>query len=113
MTIGGFQTYLDPGAVIDGARRLTAAGDTLAATWQSVVARIEALHGDTPWGTDEPGTEFNKNYLAGDEPPATATLTAGGTLVERLASLGPSIREGAEGTVQADEVVASWYNQAQ
>jgi hypothetical protein len=103
-------TFLDPTGARGGAAKLTTAAETLASAWATTKSQIEGLHGSSPWGTDEAGVEFNKHYLdGGDKAPAAATLAAAEELITRLRQLGPDIKEAVEGTVDADELVASWF----
>jgi hypothetical protein len=103
-------TFLDPTGARKGARALTTAADALASVWTTTQSQVSGLHGGTPWGDDEAGTEFNKNYLqGGDKAPATVALTAAQDLVRRLQQLGPDISDCVDGTVDADDVTASWF----
>lgn len=103
-------TFLDPAGARKGARTLTTAADTLAAAWSSTESQVNGLHGGTPWGDDEAGEEFNKNYLeGGDKAPAAVALAAARDLVKRLQQLGPDINDCVDGTVDADDVTASWF----
>lgn len=103
------ETIVNPSATRGGAGALAAAGDTLAGRWTTLSSTINSLNSAKPWGTDQAGEEFNKNYLAGDEPPATLTLDAGKKLVERMQQLGPDIAGAVDGTVDVDDMVDGWF----
>jgi hypothetical protein len=110
MSGGLDETFLDPAKAAGGAMQLTHAGENLASTFHRLAGVIEGLNGQKPWGNDQPGKEFNKQYLeGGDEAPAKVTLDAGKQVVERVSQLGPDVREAIEGTVEMDDLVAKWF----
>ena len=104
------ETYVQSDRTIDAAGKLAIAGQSLANRFTQLSATIEGLNNGQPWGNDQPGTEFNKNYLeGGDEAPARTTLTAGKNLVERVSQLGPDVKSAVDGTVEIDDLVKKWF----
>jgi hypothetical protein len=104
------ETDLDAPGAQEGARKLTATGKTLGSVWRSAEARINALNAEAPWGNDGNGEKFNEHYLkGGDQSPAGLTLKAAGDLVDRLERLGPEIKSAVDGTVETDELTATWF----
>jgi hypothetical protein len=107
---GNEETFIRPAAVSDGAARLAAAGESLSSRFGQLSAKITGLNNGSPWGDDQPGKEFNKNYLEGGaEAPALTTLDAGKNLVERMSQLGPDVKSAVEGTVEIDDLVKQWF----
>lgn len=107
---GNEETFVHPEAASDGAGKLATAGESLASRFTQLSAKIKGLNDSKPWGNDQPGTEFNKNYLEGGaEAPATTTLDAGKNLVERVSQLGPDVKEAVEGTAEIDDLVKKWF----
>lgn len=105
------ETNLDAPGAQEGARKLTTTGKNLATTWRTVSAEINALNAEAPWGHDTNGDKFNEHYLkAGAESPVALTLKAAGDLVERMERLGPEIKQAVDGTVDADDLTATWFN---
>lgn len=102
-------TAVNPTQALNGAARLTHVGDSLLSRWHGMRARIEALNGDHPWGNDEPGKQFNKNYLEGQHPPATNVLDAGESMVIAVSKLGEQVKEGVQGTADLDDLIATWF----
>jgi hypothetical protein len=104
------ETNLDAPGAQEGARKLSAAGKNLASAWRTVSAQINSLNAEAPWGHDGNGDKFNEHYLkGGDESPAGMTLKAAGDLIERLERLGPEIKSAVDGTVDADDLTATWF----
>ncbi|MFI7026219.1 hypothetical protein [Micromonospora sp. NPDC049900] len=98
------ETFVKPDAALDGANQLGSAGALLAMRFRSAAATIETLNGGRPWGDDEPGNEFNKNYLGGDDQPAQKVLDMGHGLVPVVELLGPTVKGAVEGTVDVDDM---------
>lgn len=104
------RTFLDPAGASAGASRLTQAGQTLSSSLSRIAGTIGTLHTAAPWGTDDVGKEFNKNYLeAGAEAPAALVLSASAQITERVRQLGPDVKSAVEGTVETDDLVAKWF----
>ncbi|MTK04952.1 hypothetical protein [Micromonospora sp. CP22] len=101
-------TFVKPDAALEGANELGAAGAQLASAWSNVGAAINTLNGGKPWGDDEPGNEFNKNYLGGDQP-AQQVLDLLADLVPLVEVLGPTVKGAVEGTVDTDEMVKTLF----
>jgi hypothetical protein len=102
-------TSVNPTQALGGAAQLTRVGDSMQTRWNTLRARIEALNADEPWGNDEPGKQFNKNYLEGDNPPAKSVLDGGESMVVAVAKLGEQVREGVQGVVDIDDLTALWF----
>jgi hypothetical protein len=97
------ETFVNTEAALDAASRLGQISDEFGTAWSGVRSRIEALHGETPWGTDEVGNEFVKNYLpGGEEAGAQGVLTGTNNLSQTLSQVGPSVTDAVNGTVQTD-----------
>ncbi|NGM15732.1 hypothetical protein O3597_26755 [Verrucosispora sp. WMMA2044] len=103
------ETFVKPDAALEGANELGAAGARLAMTWQNLAATIGTLNGGRPWGDDEPGNEFNKNYLGGDDQPAQRVLDLTADLVPLVEVLGPTVKGAVEGTVDTDDMVKTLF----
>ncbi|GAB1640878.1 hypothetical protein [Krasilnikovia sp. MM14-A1259] len=103
-------TFLDPAKAAGGAMQLTHAGEDLSSSFHRLAGVIDKLNGAKPWGTDDPGNQFNKQYLEnGAEAPAAAMLTGGKKVVDLVGRLGPDVRDAIEGTVEMDDLVAKWF----
>jgi hypothetical protein len=76
--------YLDPTVVLDGARNLTAAGIHFRAEHRSTGLAIAADTAARPWGKDDIGASFEKNY----RPIEQQVLQAWAQLGEYLEGLG-------------------------
>ena len=105
------ETVVNPAATKDGASQLTTVGESLSSKFHRLKGTIDALNAAQPWGDDDPGKEFNKNYLGGDDAPAQMTLDAGKNVIDRVAMLGPDVKSSVEGTLELDEMVAKWFPQ--
>jgi hypothetical protein len=103
-------TAVNPTQALSGASQLTRVGDTMLTKWHTLRARIDGLNTDQPWGNDEPGKNFNKNYLDGDNPPARSVLEGGESMVVAVSKLGEQITECVQGTVDLDDLTAQWFN---
>ncbi|ASW57110.1 hypothetical protein [Plantactinospora sp. KBS50] len=102
------ETFVHPVAARNAASNLNTAGQQLAGRWAQLVGRIDELNGAKPWGTDQPGTEFNKNYLD-DKAPAKNVLTDGKELVDRFQGLGVDVASAVDGTVDTDDLISKWF----
>ena len=103
------ETFVKPDAALEGANSLGAAGARLAMSWRNLAGTIETLNGARPWGDDEPGNEFNKNYLGGENQPAQKVLEMGNDLVPVVELLGPTVKGAVEGTVDVDEMTRALF----
>ncbi len=54
--------YLDPAVALDGARNLTAAGQHYQGLLTGPGAEVAEVTGKRPWGNDDIGQSFEKNY---------------------------------------------------
>ncbi|QOC89822.1 hypothetical protein [Micromonospora craniellae] len=103
------ETFVRPDAALDGADQLSAAGAALATRFRNAAARIETLNGGRPWGDDEAGNEFNKNYLGGESQPAQKVLDMGHGLVPVVDLLGPTVKGAVEGSVDVDDMTRTLF----
>ncbi|PZG20396.1 hypothetical protein C1I95_09615 [Micromonospora craterilacus] len=103
------ETFVKPDAAVDGANTLGAAGARLAQRWQGLAATIGTLNGDRPWGDDEPGNEFNKSYLGGEDQPAQKVLDMAADIVPVVELMGPTVKGAVEGTVDVDDMVKTLF----
>jgi hypothetical protein len=102
-------TAVNPTQALSGAGQLTTIGDSMLKKWRTLRARIDELNGSQPWGNDEPGKNFNKNYLDGANPPCKSVLEGGESMVIAVSKLGEQIREGVQGVVDIDDLTAEWF----
>ncbi|WP_432985977.1 hypothetical protein [Dactylosporangium sp. CA-233914] len=102
-------TAVNPTEALSGASQMTNVGDTMLTKWRTLRARIDELNVSKPWGDDDPGKNFNKNYLEGDNPPATSVLEGGESMVIAVSKLGEQVREGVQGVVDIDDLTAEWF----
>jgi hypothetical protein len=102
---------LDHESASAGVRRLTGISNGLTSTWASIRAEIAGINAGTPWGDDEAGKNFDKDYSKGNSPEGTAAkaLDAGDKLVARMKELGPAVQSSVDGTISADELAAKLF----
>ncbi|MBX7270181.1 hypothetical protein KIF24_31930 [Micromonospora sp. Llam7] len=105
------ETFVKPDAALEGANHLGAAGARLATAWSNLSGTITALNGGkpSPWGDDEPGNAFNKDYLGGEDQPAQRVLEMGAELIPVVELLGPTVKGAVEGTVDVDDMVKTLF----
>ncbi len=97
MTDGQFR--LDPAQAMDGARNLAAAGADLAALRVGPGAHIAADGERRPWGADDIGNAFHRQYA----PIATQVLTAWEQLAAYVEGLGAAAAQSVSLNQQADD----------
>jgi len=102
-------TAVNPTEALTGAAQMHAAGETMLKRWRTLRARIEHLNASQPWGDDEPGKNFNKNYMEGAVPPCTSVLEGGESMVIAVSKLGDQVHEGVQGVVDIDDLTAQWF----
>ncbi|MFB9239368.1 hypothetical protein ACFFWC_28175 [Plantactinospora siamensis] len=102
------EMFLNPTDARHAASHLNTAGQHLASKWAQLTGQIEKLNGEKPWGTDQPGDEFNKNYLGG-KAPAKSILTDGKKVVDKVQGLGVDVASSVDGTVDDDQLIAKWF----
>ncbi|MEV6931454.1 hypothetical protein AB0M46_44155 [Dactylosporangium sp. NPDC051485] len=105
-------TVVNPTEALSAASQMTTVGDSMLAKWRGLRARIDELNASQPWGNDDPGKNFNKNYLEGEHPPATSVLEGGESMVIAVSKLGDQVREGVQGTVDLDDLTAEWFKKS-
>jgi hypothetical protein len=100
------ETRVDSTAAISGASRLARVATDFETAWAEVRDRIAELHSLAPWGTDEVGQEFRRNYLPDDQTAgASGVMTNLSDLADALLSLGPEIIRAVSSSVEADEEI--------
>jgi len=104
-------TRLDPDSATAAARKLTGVGIALNTAWAEARAEIERINGIAPWGKDEAGEAFDKNYSQGnsDAGAAKQALKAGDELVTKMKELGPLVQSAIDGTVSSDEFTGKLF----
>lgn len=102
------EVFVNPSVVRNGAGSLESAASALSQSWTTFCTSATSLHDPTTWGTDGPGTEFNKEYLGGDNPVGELIIGTG-EMVTLAKKLGPDIKSCVDGEVEADDIVASWF----
>lgn len=110
---GSQETFVDPDGAAKGAVSLSHAGESMQSRVSGALSKIQGFNEAKPWGTDDPGKEFNKNYLEagedGGDGIATSTLDVGKQLVDQVHQLGPDVTKLLAGTVEMDEMIAKWF----
>lgn len=100
------ETRINTAAVLSGASRLTRIATDFDTAWADIRDRIAALHAAAPWGTDEVGQEFRRNYLPDDATTGASGVTTSLTdLSSALLALGPEITRAVSGSVETDEEI--------
>ena len=92
------ELWLEPGAALSGARELTEAGRSLADLRSGPGAAIAAASAARPWGTDDIGQSFERNY----RPVEQQVLAAWEQLAAHLESLGEQAAASVQDNLQAD-----------
>lgn len=82
---------------------LSASAEGIARARATIGGRIESAGQQRPWGGDDLGTAFAKNYVE----PATRILEVWRAAASRTAQLGTEIVTAVESTVATDDA-ASW-----
>lgn len=103
-------TFVNKTAALDAAKVLDAAGNTAWNNWIRLLGDISDANGRAPWGNDEPGKEFNKNYLAG-KAPADQILQMMMLLMPKFHTLGQDVTDAINGTVDTDGLISKWFDQ--
>jgi hypothetical protein len=104
------ETALYPQQALTAAKKLTVAGDALSKAFADLQVKLQAMNSKKPpsWGDDETGREFNKNYTLG-EAPALKIWEFAGDVVRQFERLGPNVTDCVQGTVDVDDLIASWF----
>lgn len=90
--------WLDPDIALDGARNLAAAGKDLADQRNCAGAEIAARSAARPWGSDDIGQSFEKNY----RPVEQQVLQAWEQLAAYLQGLGGQAAASVQDNLQTD-----------
>ncbi|MBT8227792.1 MAG: hypothetical protein KJO75_20175 [Dactylosporangium sp.] len=102
--------YLDPAVVGRSAAEMTAAADDLSEAWQRFGLTAGHYHAIQPWGNDTAGQSFNEQYLGGKDHLALGVIEATGSMVTMVGTLGPNLKAYVENTIDADEMIARWFD---
>jgi hypothetical protein len=97
---------LQPEQVRAASGRFTATGDDLLTALTS--ARRALDRQERPWGGDDPGEAFAREYL----PAAEQTMAVVGLLAGALAGIAPTLTGMVDSTVGIDQVNASGFHSA-
>ena len=92
------QLYLDPQRTVDGAKDLAATGKTLAGQRSTLGEELRALSGKKPWGTDDIGAAFDKEYGPMEE----KVLFAWTQIAAYVEGLGVAAAQSVQLNMQAD-----------
>jgi hypothetical protein len=95
----GGQLWLDPVRAMDGARHLTRAGAELAAQRVHTGADLEAMSAARPWGDDDIGDAFHRQYA----PIAAQVLVAWEKLAAHIEGLGAAAARSVQDNQRADD----------
>jgi hypothetical protein len=90
--------YLDPQRTVDGAKDLAASGKNLATQRKGVGEELRTLSGKKPWGTDDIGAAFDKEYAPMEE----KVLLAWTQLAAYVEGLGEAAAQSVQLNMQAD-----------
>jgi hypothetical protein len=93
------QLWLDPVRAMDGARNLAAAGADLAALRVGTGAELEERTAARPWGADDIGEAFHKQYA----PIAAQVLVAWEKLAAHIEGLGAAAAQSVIENQRADD----------
>jgi len=92
------ELWLEPQAALDGAREMSIAGQDLADLRAGAGAAIAAASAAPPWGNDDMGRSFERNY----RPVEQQVLAAWEQLAAYLESLGEQAAASVQDNLQAD-----------
>jgi hypothetical protein len=93
------ELWLEPDAALDGADALAAAGQGFASLRSGSGAELAAASAARPWGSDDIGQTFERNY----RPIEQQVLTAWEQLAVYLQDLGAAAAASVQDNLQADE----------
>ncbi|GAA1648732.1 hypothetical protein [Actinoplanes couchii] len=96
--MAGEQLYLDPQRASSGGRKLTAAGNEMVSLNNGTVAEIKNASSTNPWGNDDIGAAFQKNYT----PLMEKFTEAFGNIGQFLEGLGESAVASVDDNMNAD-----------
>ncbi|HYN93199.1 MAG TPA: hypothetical protein VES42_05080 [Pilimelia sp.] len=92
------QLYLDPQRAMQGARDMASAGQSLKSLRDSAGAQITSASAKPPWGKDDIGAAFEKEYRKIEQ----QTLTSWEGLARYITGLGFTVAQTVNNNVQAD-----------
>ena len=95
--------WLDPDRVTNGGRDLAAAGKHLTSERFAAGTELAGISGQRPWGTDEIGSAFEKNY----RPIEQQVLLAWEKLGAYVEGLGDAVGETVREAIEADHHAAA------
>jgi hypothetical protein len=96
------ELWLDPDRVTSGGRDLAAAGKHLTSERFGAGAELASISGQRPWGSDEIGSAFEKNY----RPIEQQVLLAWEKLGAYVEGLGDAVAETVRDATQTDHHAA-------
>lgn len=96
------QIWLDPDRARRGGADLTLAGEAVSASRREVGGAIAEASAQRPWGRDDIGAAFEKQYRDYEE----MLLKAWGFLGQSLAGLGSDVVRSVAATVETDDINA-------
>ncbi|MFU8849669.1 hypothetical protein ACNAW0_01545 [Micromonospora sp. SL1-18] len=94
------EVWLDPDRARRGGDDLTLAGEAVSASRREAGGAIAAASGQRPWGRDDIGAAFDKQYRGYEE----TLLRAWEVLGRSLEGLGSDVVRSVAATVEADEI---------
>ncbi|MCG5460308.1 hypothetical protein AB0K35_22575 [Micromonospora sp. NPDC053740] len=92
------QLWLDPSRARRGGADLALAGEAVTARRAAEGSAIEAASGARPWGRDDIGAAFERNYSGFEQ----TVLRAWAGVGHRLTELGSDVVEAVDASVQTD-----------
>lgn len=102
--MGESNVSIDPQGVSNGISQFQATADGLQTTWDAAVAKINAMNGAAPWGTDDAGSGFVKQWTTdkGDQYAAGGAAT-----VTDLTELAGLVQKAVQASLASDEQQAA------
>ncbi|MEU8114026.1 hypothetical protein [Micromonospora sp. NPDC048947] len=102
------QLWLDPSRARRGGADLALAGEAVTARRAAEGGAIEAASGARPWGRDDIGAAFERNYSGFEQ----TVLRAWAGVGHRLTELGSDVVEAVDASVQTDGANAARVGRA-
>ena len=99
----GGQLYLDPQRAISAGQDLAAAGKNLAGERNTAGQRVVELSAKKPWGTDDIGAAFDKEYA----PMEQKVMEAWRQLAGYIEGLGAGAVQSVQENLQADQAAGT------
>lgn len=93
---------LDAQQIANGLAQWDASSSTLQTRWNDLTGQIDAIIGQAPWGTDEPGQNFNNSFVT--EGKAGEFTGIGQPIVSQVVETGQNVRTSVEASLGADKL---------